>query len=61
MGHVRDESLYFHKWINHRTIIVLLTKPPLYVYDDIFQEYCSNLGCVVYNLKEKICSNRIGF
>lgn len=54
MAHVRDESLYFHKWINDKTIIVLLTDAPLPVYDDIFQDYCSRKGCVVYKLGEKI-------
>lgn len=55
MGHVRDETLYFYKWINNRTIIVLLTKPPLQTYDDIFQTFCVSKGCTVINLAEKSC------
>lgn len=54
---VRDESVFFYKFLNQDSIIILLNKPQLKIYNDIFNEFCNKIGCTVYIVGETFSQN----
>jgi hypothetical protein len=54
MAHVRDESIFFYDWIDKNSLIVILTKPELGVYEEVFQDVCRKKGCTVYSINDDI-------
>lgn len=54
---VRDESIFFYKFLNQDSIIILLNKPQINIYNDIFNEFCNKMGCTVYFVGETFDDN----
>lgn len=52
IGHCLDDAILFYKYINERSLVVLLTEPRYIHYYDVFQELMEEKGCTFIKLNE---------
>ena len=53
-AHVRDESLFFYDWLHNNTILIILTKPELNAYGEVFHNVCIKKNVTVYCLNQEL-------